>query len=121
MALSSAAHHHHLYSATNDHLPPLQHPDPTTAAAPLFTTSGDDPLASCRPAIPPHCNLQELLAATYPLSSSAMMTMPPVAVNSLVVSTPQSPSPTMTAVSSSTAAVDKGLLDDMVPPAMRHG
>jgi len=67
---------------------------------------------------PLHCD-QELLAATYPLSSSAMTTMPAVA-SSLVVSTTQSPSPT-TAVSSSPAALDSGLLDDMVPPAMRHG
>jgi hypothetical protein len=128
MAFSAAHHHHHLYSATNDHLPPLQHPDPTTAAAQqqsaLITTSGDSSLA-CRPAmlLPPsllrpllHSNQQELLAATYPLSS-AMMTMP-VDSSSLVVST-QSPSP-LTAVTSS-PAVDKGLLDDMVPPAMRHG
>ncbi|PUZ68213.1 hypothetical protein GQ55_2G007400 [Panicum hallii var. hallii] len=128
MAFSAAHHHHHLYSATNDdHLPPLQHPDPTTAAAQqqsaLITTSGDLSLA-CRPAmLPPsllrpllHSNQQELLAATYPLSS-AMMTMP-VDSSSLVVST-QSPSP-LTAVTSS-PAVDKGLLDDMVPPAMRHG
>ncbi|RLM85424.1 hypothetical protein C2845_PM04G00440 [Panicum miliaceum] len=127
MAFSAAHHHHHLYSATNDHLPPLQHPDPTTAAAQqqsaLITTSGDSSLA-CRPAMSPssllrpllQCNQQELLAATYPLSS-AVMTMP-VDSSSLVVST-QSPSP-LTAVTSS-PAVDKGLLDDMVPPAMRHG
>jgi len=131
MAFSAAHHHHHhlLYSASGGgrRPPPLLQQHPTAAAqqqsaAALITTSGGDSLA-CMPAMsllrpPLHCNNQELLAATYPLSS-AMMTMPAVA-SSLAVST-QSPSP-MTAVSSSSpAAVDKGLLDDMVPPAMRHG
>jgi len=134
MAFSAA--HHHLYSASNDdHLPPLQQQQqhPTTAAAQqqqsalLITTSSGGDSLTCMPAMSPssslllwplHCD-QELLAATYPLSSSAMTTMPAVA-SSLVVSTTQSPSPT-TAVSSSPAALDSGLLDDMVPPAMRHG
>ncbi|RCV09145.1 hypothetical protein SETIT_2G003100v2 [Setaria italica] len=120
---TAAAAHHHLY----DHrLPPLQLP---TAA--VLNNNNDHPLA-CRPAasaamspsslLLQHCN-QDLLATpcydpTTTLSSA--MTMPALA--SVVVSTPKSSSPT-TAESPASApvAVDNGLLDDMVPPAMRHG
>jgi hypothetical protein len=59
----------------------------------------------CRPALsssllllPQHCNRQELQAASYSTQPSSTMSLP-----------------------ASIPTVDKGLLDDMVPPAMRHG
>ncbi|CAL5077539.1 unnamed protein product [Urochloa decumbens] len=121
---AAAAAHHQLYTTTNDHLPPLHYLPTSAAAADL--NNNDDPQLACRPppaaAMSPssllrplHHRNQDLLPASYPLSSSAM-TMPAMA-SSVVVSTPQSSSP----ASPPAAAVDKGLLDDMVPPAMRHG
>ncbi|OEL24151.1 putative WRKY transcription factor 57 [Dichanthelium oligosanthes] len=129
MGSFSAAAHHHLYSTTNDmmNLPPLHLPTAAAAAAAHQQQINNDPLA-CRPAasmspsslLRPlhHCNGQELLAATYPAAtlSSSTMTMP--AASSVVVSTHQSPS---SPARSAPVPVDKGLLDDMVPPAMRHG
>lgn len=110
-SFSGAAGHHHLFSgSSNDHhhLPPLQLP---TAAA-------LDPLLLGRPTMSPsptsllppllHCN-QEIQVATSmysPLSSATVSTQ----------STVMSPQP----ATNVPAAVDKGLLDDMVPPAMRH-
>ncbi|CAN6170543.1 unnamed protein product [Urochloa humidicola] len=131
-ALAAAGHHmdafsaaaaasHHLYTTSNDdHLPPL-HYLPTSAAAAAALNKNDDPPLACRPAAamssllrPLHCNQQELLAVTYPTLSSSGMTMP-AAASVVVSTTPSSPA------SAPVAAVDKGLLDDMVPPAMRHG
>ncbi|TVU01915.1 hypothetical protein EJB05_52620, partial [Eragrostis curvula] len=62
---------------------------------------------------PLHCN-QELQAAAsmYPLSmTTAIMAAPAVSTQSTV---------TMSSPASAVPAVDRGLLDDMVPPSMRH-
>ncbi|CAN6196644.1 unnamed protein product [Urochloa humidicola] len=130
---AAAAAHHHLYTTTNDeHLPPLHYLPTAAAAAAAALNNNDDPLLACRPAaamsspssqLRPlhHCNQQDLLAATYMTLSSSALTMPAGA--SVVVSTTQSSSPMIASPASApAAAVDKGLLDDMVPPAiMRHG
>ncbi|KAK3126126.1 hypothetical protein QOZ80_7AG0552050 [Eleusine coracana subsp. coracana] len=120
MMASSFSGHHHLYSGNNDHhhLPALHLP--TSAAL-------DPLLAICRPTmsssmLPPllHCN-QELQAATsmYPLSTTTSSTTTAVAaaVSTQSATTMSLPPATNNNVP---AAVDKGLLDDMVPPAMRH-
>ncbi|EER97847.2 hypothetical protein BDA96_02G009300 [Sorghum bicolor] len=127
---SAAAHHHHLYGTTSGvvtdhgHLPPLLLP---TTPAPQHNALNDSdnngsPLA-CRTSTttssllrPLDCNHQELLlaaAASYPLSSSAAMSSMPVPSMSTTTTTSLPPP--------ASSAVDKGLLDDMVPPAMRHG
>ncbi|TVU40273.1 hypothetical protein EJB05_13729, partial [Eragrostis curvula] len=74
-------------------------------------SSSSSPSSLLRPL---HCNLQELQAAAsmYPLAMmTATMAAPAVSTQSTV---------TMSSPASVIPAVDKGLLDDMVPPAMRH-
>ncbi|KAM0831059.1 hypothetical protein ACQ4PT_065828 [Festuca glaucescens] len=68
----------------------------------LHSPTAENPLF-CRPAMSSplllqHCNRQELQVASYSMQPSSIMSLP-----------------------ASVPAVDKGLLDDMVPPAMRHG
>ncbi|CAN6209130.1 unnamed protein product [Urochloa humidicola] len=119
-AFSAAAAHHHLY----DHLPPLHYLPAAAAGSAAGLNNNDDPPLACRPAAamsspsslllrPLQHGNHDLLAATcYPaLSSSSAMTMPDEAASVAVSTPPATPSP----------AVDRGLLDDMVPPAMRHG
>nr|CAB3451702.1 unnamed protein product [Digitaria exilis] len=129
LPLPSAAHHH-LYSSSNNgsdhHMSPLHLPTATAAAALQNSNSGQ--FAACRPAasmsslLPPPLHQELMAAATCydnpTLSSSATTT---------VIASTQSPSPVIMSSSSSlasaapvAAAVDKGLLDDMVPMAMRH-
>ncbi|CAO1939296.1 unnamed protein product [Urochloa humidicola] len=108
---------HHLY----DHLPPLHYLPAAAAAAAAAAgalNNNDDPPLACRPSLlrPLQHGNQDLLAATcYPALPSSAMTMPDEAASSSVVISSTSPT------SSPSPAVDKGLLDDMVPPAMRHG
>jgi hypothetical protein len=94
-----AAGHHHLYNET---LPPLQQIPSSLLLDPALVISkrGTAAMSSSSPTTaqlrPLHCNqeLHQQAASMYPLSSPAN-NVPAV-------------------------VVDKGLLDDMVPPAMRH-
>ncbi|GJN24259.1 hypothetical protein PR202_gb11990 [Eleusine coracana subsp. coracana] len=124
MMASSFSGYHHLYSGNNDHLLPPLHLPTAAAAAAL------DPLAVCWPAmssssmLPPllHCN-QELQAATSmygQLSTTTPSITAAVAAVSTQSTTTMSPPAAATNNVPVPAAVDKGLLDDMVPPAMRH-
>uniref|UniRef100_A0A0A9HGW9 Uncharacterized protein n=1 Tax=Arundo donax TaxID=35708 RepID=A0A0A9HGW9_ARUDO len=98
----------HLYTTNDHHLPPLQLPTARNAL---------DPLAG-RPVMPSsllrplHCNPELQAATAHPLTSMASP-MPVASVSSMQSTAISSPA--------SVPAVDKGLLDDMVPPAMRHG
>ncbi|KAJ1287387.1 hypothetical protein BS78_02G006400 [Paspalum vaginatum] len=123
--LPSAHSQHHLllYDHRRRH---LASPTPPPASLNDDSNIYDPPLvAACRPSslplpLPPlHCNQQELLlaAATYqyhPLSSSA--TMPPTTTQTV----PDDVSSTTPPSALLPATVDSGLLDDMVPPAMRQ-
>uniref|UniRef100_A0ACD5UXB1 Uncharacterized protein n=1 Tax=Avena sativa TaxID=4498 RepID=A0ACD5UXB1_AVESA len=72
-------------------LPALQSP---TAQNSLFSR----PVLSSSLLQPLHCNRQDLQVASYTMQPASTMSSP-----------------------ASVPAIDKGLLDDMVPPAMRHG
>jgi hypothetical protein len=89
--------HHHLYNET---LPPLQIPsslllDPALVISKRGTTAMSSSSPTTALLRPPHCNqeLHQQADSMYKLSSPA---------------------------NNVPAVVDKGLLDDMVPPAMRH-
>jgi hypothetical protein len=115
---SSAHHHYHsnpyggtasCVSVNDHHLPPLL--PTTTTLAPRHNALD---------------NGQELQAAmSMPLASvptTSLLPPPTTAPAASVSMTSSSSLPPATASSSAApAAVDKGLLDDMVPPAMRHG
>ncbi|KAL6880472.1 hypothetical protein ACP4OV_012037 [Aristida adscensionis] len=105
LAFSSSTAHH-LYNAA-DLPPPLQIP------APPMSSSASQLLR------PLHCN-QELQAASSVYTQLPMATATATVVSIASLPT-QATAVSLSSPASSAPAVDRGLLDDMVPPAMRHG
>uniref|UniRef100_A0A804Q624 WRKY domain-containing protein n=1 Tax=Zea mays TaxID=4577 RepID=A0A804Q624_MAIZE len=118
-AASSAHHHYHSnpYSGTascvNDHhLPPLLPTTTTLAPRHNALDNGQQELQAA----------MSMPVASVPTTSllpppTTALAAPPVASVSMTSSSSLPPASS----SAAPAAVDKGLLDDMVPPAMRHG
>ncbi|XP_062188657.1 probable WRKY transcription factor 57 [Phragmites australis] len=97
---------HHLYSS-ND-LSPLRLPPAHNALDPLACS----PAMSSPPSLlrPLHCNQELNSASVFQMSGATTMAMTFASTHSTTISSP-----------ANVPAVDKGLLGDMVPPAMRHG
>ncbi|KAL6647656.1 hypothetical protein ACP70R_015093 [Stipagrostis hirtigluma subsp. patula] len=105
---------HHLYGTAD--LPPLQLPPAPAQMEPLAgrpAIMSPPPSSSMQLLRPLNCN-QELQAAAsvYPL---------PAVTATMSVASLSTQSSTAVSSPASAPAVDRGLLDDMVPPAMRHG
>jgi hypothetical protein len=118
---SSAHHHYHsnpyggtasCVSVNDHHLPPLLPTTTTLAPRHNALDNGQQELQAA----------MSMPVASVPTTSllpppTTALAAPPVASVSMTSSSSLPPASS----SAAPAAVDKGLLDDMVPPAMRHG